>query len=202
MDDAAEKTHTWNSYATPSCTTDGKYVYAFFGTPGLFCYDFEGKLIWHHSFGVFTDANGWGIGASPFVYEDLVIMNCDNDGAAGLRPEQRDSSRRSHGGDCPGESDGERRHSGRTQHGPWLQHAVVAQRQPRSQGIAPQRTRRGLWAYDPASGKELWYCERPPTDQMSKYGEPLPVFGKDAALRPRRPAGDSPVHPARWQRRH
>src|SRR5205085_2760067 len=77
-------THVWNGYASPSCVTDGTHVYAFFGTPGLFCYDFDGKLVWKHSFGRFTTETGWGTGASPFLFEDLVIQNCDNDGSAGL----------------------------------------------------------------------------------------------------------------------
>ncbi len=88
-DDAPEKKYPWNTYASPSCTTDGKHVYAFFGTTGLFCYDLDGKLVWKQSFGVFTNSMGWGIGASPFLFEDLVIQNCDNDGAAGLRRTRR-----------------------------------------------------------------------------------------------------------------
>ena len=79
-----EKTYSWNGYASASCVTDGKYVYAFFGTPGLFCYDFDGKLVWKHDFGVFTSAAGWGTAASPFLFEDLVIQNCDNDGRTAL----------------------------------------------------------------------------------------------------------------------
>ena len=43
----ARRTH-WNGYASASCATDGKHVYAFFGTPGLFCYDLDGKLLWKH----------------------------------------------------------------------------------------------------------------------------------------------------------
>src|SRR5258708_3631612 len=42
-----------SNHATASCVTDGKYVFAFFGTPGMYCYDFDGNQIWHHSFGVF-----------------------------------------------------------------------------------------------------------------------------------------------------
>src|SRR5439155_5790203 len=56
------------------------YVYAFFGTPGLFCYDTDGKFIWKKEFGSFADMGTWGTAASPFLYEDLVIVNCDNDG--------------------------------------------------------------------------------------------------------------------------
>ena len=75
-----EKIHNTNSHASPSCVTDGERVYAFFGTPGLFCYDLDGKLVWHHRFGIFTSLTGWGIGASPVLFENLVIQNCDNDG--------------------------------------------------------------------------------------------------------------------------
>ena len=80
----AGKSHNWNGYASASCATDGKRVYAFFGTPGLFCYDFDGKLLWQHQFGTFTVDTGWGTGASPIVFENLVIQNCDNSGPTGL----------------------------------------------------------------------------------------------------------------------
>ena len=75
-----EKTHAWNGYASPSCATDGKHVYAFFGTPGMFCYDVDGKFVWKKTFGKFISKTGWGTAASPFLYGDLVILNCDNDG--------------------------------------------------------------------------------------------------------------------------
>src|SRR5262249_10824713 len=81
-----EATHAWNGYASPSCTTDGTHVYAFFGTPGLFCYDFEGKLIWKHVFGTFTSSAGCGVGASPLLAGDLVLQNCDNEGPDALPP--------------------------------------------------------------------------------------------------------------------
>src|SRR5262249_43534986 len=67
-DVVADKTHQWNGYASPSCATDGKCVVAFFGTPGLFCYDLDGEPLWHREFGVFTSETGWGIGASPIIY--------------------------------------------------------------------------------------------------------------------------------------
>src|SRR5205085_2083579 len=64
-----ERTHVWNGYASPSCATDGELVYAFFGTPGLFCYDKDGKEVWKRRFGTFVSAAGWGTGASPFLYD-------------------------------------------------------------------------------------------------------------------------------------
>src|SRR5262249_27506249 len=65
------KTHNWNGFASASCTTDGEHVYAFYGTPGLFCYDFAGNEVWKYNFGVFTSRTGWGTSASPFLFEDL-----------------------------------------------------------------------------------------------------------------------------------
>src|SRR5262249_59506268 len=59
-------------------------VVAFVGTAGLFCYDLDGKQLWHREFGTFTSATGWGTGASPIIYGDLVILNCDNDGPTAL----------------------------------------------------------------------------------------------------------------------
>ena len=38
--------HRKGSYASPTPATDGTYVFAYFGTEGLYCYDFEGKQVW------------------------------------------------------------------------------------------------------------------------------------------------------------
>src|SRR5581483_7988109 len=39
------------SFAAPSPVTDGKYVYAHFGSRGLYCYDLDGKLKWSTDLG-------------------------------------------------------------------------------------------------------------------------------------------------------
>src|SRR6266571_5062756 len=39
------------SYASSTPATDGAHVYAWFGSEGLYCYDFSGKLIWKSSLG-------------------------------------------------------------------------------------------------------------------------------------------------------
>jgi outer membrane protein assembly factor BamB len=177
-DDDPGKSHDWNGFASPSCTTDGKYVYAFFGTPGLFCYDFDGKLIWKHPFGVFTSATGWGVGASPFLFEDLVIQNCDNDGAAGFAPGQGGTA-------APMALVALDKRTG-----------TVRWQTPRDQGrgfstplLIPDPQGRtelvlngphGVWAYDPRTGRELWHCERHKGDDNALFGEPLPVFTRDA----------------------
>jgi outer membrane protein assembly factor BamB len=176
-----DRTHNWNGHASPSCTTDGQRVYAFFGTPGLFCYDFEGKLLWHHDFGVFTCTMGWGTAASPLVFEDLVIQNCDNDGAKGL-PKGSDPKSAA----------------------PMALVALdkvkgtVCWQTPRHQGFGFSTPRLlttpagrlelvlngpdGVWAYDPRSGNELWHSRRTGDKGTNKFGEPMPVSAGDLLI--------------------
>jgi outer membrane protein assembly factor BamB len=77
------KRHIKSSHASQSPVTDGKYVVAFFGSEGLFCYDFNGKLIWKQDLGVldsgwfFDPDYQWGMASSPIIYKGLVIVQCD-----------------------------------------------------------------------------------------------------------------------------
>lgn len=71
--------HTKNSYASQTPVTDGAYVFAFFGDQGMYCYDFEGKLIWSRDLGKFTMRNNWGMGSSPVLYRNYVIQTCDQE---------------------------------------------------------------------------------------------------------------------------
>jgi outer membrane protein assembly factor BamB len=68
-----------NSYASQSPVTDGTYVYAFFGDQGMYCYDFNGKLIWKNDLGSFTMRMGWGTASSPVLYKNYVIQTCDQE---------------------------------------------------------------------------------------------------------------------------
>jgi outer membrane protein assembly factor BamB len=68
--------HKRGNYAAPTPITDGKYVWAYFGSEGLYCYDFSGKLIWQKSLGPLPTI-GMGVGTSPLLYENTVILQCD-----------------------------------------------------------------------------------------------------------------------------
>ncbi|MEK6300771.1 MAG: PQQ-binding-like beta-propeller repeat protein [Acidobacteriota bacterium] len=70
--------HRKSSYAAPTPATDGTYVFAYFGTEGLYCYDFSGKLIWKVSPGPIA-AFGMGTGTSPVLFDRTVILQCDED---------------------------------------------------------------------------------------------------------------------------
>lgn len=68
--------HKRGNYAAPSPVTDGKYVWTYFGSEGLYCYDFKGKLIWKKSLGPIPTL-GMGVGTSPVLHGDLLILQCD-----------------------------------------------------------------------------------------------------------------------------
>jgi outer membrane protein assembly factor BamB len=47
-------THRDNTYATETPVTDGKFVVAYFGMMGVFCYDLDGNEVWKKDLGNFT----------------------------------------------------------------------------------------------------------------------------------------------------
>lgn len=64
-----------NNSASPSPAVDDESVYVFFPDFGLLAYDHEGKKKWEHPLGPFR--NVYGMGASPIVAEDKVVLVCD-----------------------------------------------------------------------------------------------------------------------------
>ncbi|MDT7542221.1 MAG: hypothetical protein QOE33_2125 [Acidobacteriota bacterium] len=70
--------HRRSSYASPTPTTDGKFVYAYFGAEGLYAYDLDGKLAWKQSIGKIATL-GMGVGTSPLLYENLLIIQADTE---------------------------------------------------------------------------------------------------------------------------
>ena len=77
------KRHTKGSHANCTPVTDGTHLVVCFGSEGLYCYDFQGALLWKRDTGVldsgfFFDADyQWGFGSSPILFRNLVILQCD-----------------------------------------------------------------------------------------------------------------------------
>lgn len=74
--------HKKNTYASPTPVSDGKHVFVYFESQGLFSYDFNGKLAWKSSLGGIRTL-GMGAGTSPVLFEDLVLVQCDQDEGEG-----------------------------------------------------------------------------------------------------------------------
>src|SRR5262245_969526 len=64
---------SYQGYAASTPITDGEKLYVFFGKSGVFCFGLDGKEIWHVFVGKGID--GWGSGASPMLYKNLLIIN-------------------------------------------------------------------------------------------------------------------------------
>ena len=75
-----EGMHQTGSYASPSAVTDGEVLCAFFGSRGLYCYDLDGTSLWDTDLGDMTIRLGFGEGASPALYGDLLIVLWDHEG--------------------------------------------------------------------------------------------------------------------------
>jgi len=68
--------HRMSSYASPTPATDGRHVYVYLGSEGLYCYDFAGNLVWKKDLGGVATF-GMGVGTSPVLYRSLVILQVD-----------------------------------------------------------------------------------------------------------------------------
>lgn len=68
----------YGSFASNSPITDGRRVWAFFGSRGLYCYDWDGRLLWEKDFGVQMRMRlGFGEGSAPFLSGDRIFLNFD-----------------------------------------------------------------------------------------------------------------------------
>lgn len=64
-----------HGYSTSTPVCDGERIYVFFGKTGVLAFDLEGKQHWKTNVGTGSAMNNWGSGASPVLYENLVIVN-------------------------------------------------------------------------------------------------------------------------------
>jgi len=140
--------HTKNSYASQTPATDGTHIFAFFGDQGMYCYDFQGNLVWTQNLGTFPMANGWGMGSSPVLYKNLVIQTCDREAGGSFiialdkktgKPVWRTE---------------------RDEASSWSTPYVYLEGTRHELVV---NATRAIRSYDPASGKLLWECRGPAT---------------------------------------
>ncbi len=133
--------HRKSSFASSTPATDGKLVYAFFGTEGLYAYDMSGRLAWKADLGKLGTV-GMGTGTSPILYQNLLILQCDEENGAASFIVALDKKTGREVWKTP-----------RKVQVSWATPILVR---------APERTEliasgsEIVIAYDPATGKELW----------------------------------------------
>jgi outer membrane protein assembly factor BamB len=139
---SSEPGHPKNGHASATPVTDGRRVYASFGSNGLLAVDLDGKFVWHRPVGRL--ANYHGSAGSPVLYKDRLFIYQDHGGsdAGGSfvaafaadtgKPLWRTAREASVGWGTP----------------------VVINANGRDELVVSSQRR--VQAYDPASGKELW----------------------------------------------
>lgn len=154
--------HRRNTYASPTPITDGRHVYAYFGSEGLYCYSFSGKLIWKSSLGSIATM-GMGVASSPVLWQNLLFLQCDQDNgeASFLAAVDKRSGR-------------EAWRVRRTTLESWTSPVVTAQGQ-RPELIV--NARELVIAYNPANGGELWRVKGVGANPV-----PTPVVGHGLAF--------------------
>jgi outer membrane protein assembly factor BamB len=171
------KRHLKGSQANCTPATDGKRVVACFGSEGLYCYDFTGKLIWQRDMSTVDSSFSmdreyeWGFGSSPIIHEGMVILQCDlskDSFIAAYSLENGDRVWSTPRDEIPS----------------WSSPALWRT----SQGVqvvtnAAQYAR----GYDPLTGKELWRLAK-----KSEVTIPAPVPGKDLLYIT---SGNRPIQP-------
>lgn len=176
-----ETPHKMNSFATPTCATDGRHVVAFFGPGGLHCLDLDGNTLWSKNLGTFPGV--WGIAASPILHEGKVIQNCDAEGPSSIvaldlktgkevwKTERAEKPR-----------------------GGWSTPILI---QTGGHEELVLNGEFGVRGYDPATGRELWFCKG-----FNGRGAPVPdyadntlyvVNGKPGDLYAVKPGGQGDV---------
>lgn len=79
-----ERTHDLGSWASNSPVTDGEFIYADFGSRGLFCLDMKGNVKWQRNFGQMDIVASFGEGTSPAISKDKVFVQWDHQGKSFL----------------------------------------------------------------------------------------------------------------------
>jgi outer membrane protein assembly factor BamB len=144
--------NVYHGYAVPTPATDGKLVFALFGSGVFATLDFDGKIVWREELPGLRDTDG-GYGTSPVLYEDTVIV-AGFGKAAGLRALEKQTGKLK-----------------------WEQTTKDRNVMPtpalvRVQGkTALIHLAGGVQALDPATGQLLWYCRGPAVSWAS------PAFG-------------------------
>jgi outer membrane protein assembly factor BamB len=153
-----QKFHRLHNMASPSPVTDGDVVVFHFGSGDLAAFDYQGKLLWQRNlekeYGTYTI--WWGHANSPVLYKDLVISVCMQDSLLGLK-------------DAPSPSYLVAHHK-RTGREMWKSQRMTKADAEQCDSyttplLRPTPSRlelvvmggNQLDAYDPATGKQLWF---------------------------------------------
>ena len=171
--------HPKSTHANSSMATDGTYAVAFFGSEGLYCYDYKGNLVWKKNFGVLKSVAWdyvqaeWEFASSPIIYQGVLIIQCDvleNSFLAAFDIKTGKELWRTNRDEYPG----------------WCTPNIYKDGDKTRIAVNGYKRRGG---YDFETGKEIWH--------MSGGGDvpiPTPVVGKDLVYFNSAHGASSPIY--------
>ena len=133
---------TEGSYAPSSPVTDGKLVFAYFGSRGLHCYDFDGNLKWSKDLGQMRIKMGFGEGSSPALFGNTIVVTRDQEEGSFIIALDKNSGT-------------ELWRTPRDEETAWATPLIV-QHEGKAQ-VVTSATKK-IRSYDLATGKLIWEC--------------------------------------------
>jgi len=155
--------HDKHNLASPSPVTDGRLVYAWFGTGQLVALDMEGRLAWQRHLGeeIGPFEIQWGHGSSPMLHGDLLILLCHHTPTSYILGVDKTT------GETRWKSD---QRAGSTSYSTPL---VI---EPASGPELIVNSSVGLEAFDPRTGESIWYLR-----ETNRFPIPTPFY-RDGTL--------------------
>ena len=155
--------HVSQTQANSTPTTDGTHLVVWFGSEGLYCYDFNGALLWKKDFGplisgyVVDPSYEWNTASSPVIYKNVVILQVDLIKDSFIAAFEVNTGK-------------EVWRTPRTDEAPSWATPLVYEGPSRTEivTLAPNYAR----GYDPLTGRELWRLGK-----HSIYASPSPIPG-------------------------
>lgn len=129
-----------HGYASNTPISDGTNVYVFFGKSGVFAFDLDGKQLWQQSVG--TGTYYWGVGLSPVLYKNLLIINASTESNS-LVALNKTTGKQVWKTEGINES--------------WSTPAIVKAPGGKDELVVSGAMK--VLGYDPDTGKELWYAK-------------------------------------------
>jgi outer membrane protein assembly factor BamB len=149
-----ERTHQTNPFCASSPVTDGERIIAWFGSAGLWCWNLDGKELWHIDLG--KQDHEWGYGSSPVLAGDLCILNFGPGERSFVVGIEKKSGRETWRFDVPPPKAPEGPGVGNKYIGSWST-PVLMEEGGRTQLLVALPG--AVFALDPQTGKELWHCD-------------------------------------------
>lgn len=131
---------TMHGYASSTPVTDGAGVFFSFGNAGIHAYTVDGRKVWEANVG--EKAHEWGVGTSPIIYGDLVIVNAAHESNSLIALDRRTGKEVWTVQGFPAS---------------WNTPTLVKSAEGREELIVNANGK--LRAFEPKTGKELWFCQ-------------------------------------------